>query len=226
MLKKAFIPLLFLLFVIAPFSSCFAVPVMYTVNGQAWVGYDTDQYDVSGQLYINDTVEFEDLGDSAVFKNTIPFFCISVGPYSFWGSGVFNSHYYKGEEDSSSFTCPHDGSMLVGEGDWTNWQFLDSGTNFYDENGEVYDKGDDYSDFLNAPYRIYSEFLCNLNYSGLDLVLTDFEISQGGRSANTTPVPEPSTIMLFGLGIAAITTKSRFQKNGQKRRFSFVRQHN
>lgn len=201
-----------LFFVFAPFSSSFAVPVMYTVSGQAWVGDDSDEYTVSGEIYLNDTVEFEDYGDSASFKNVVPFFSISVGPYNFWGSGDFLSHYYAYEGENSSFTCPHDGSMLVGEGDWNNWQIIDYGTNFYYENGETYDKGEDYSDFLNVPYRIYSELLYNLDPTGLQVVLSNFEITQGTRSANTTPVPEPSTIMIFGFGLAVLTTKKQFFK--------------
>lgn len=216
MSKKKLVPIMLLIFIIAPFSACFAVPVLYTVNGQAVVGDGVEECIVSGEMYIDDAVQFTDLGGSAVFTYSIPTFSLSIGSYAFMGSGAFYSHYYQSLEANSSFTCPHDGSYLVGEGDWSNMYFLDYGTNFYFPDDTAFDKGTDFSDFLNVPYKIYSDFICSTAWSegnSAPLALFNFEITQ---NANTAPVPEPSTFILFGLGIVAFSTKWRTLRNNKK----------
>lgn len=217
MTKKKIILLTMLLISLLPLSSGFAVPIMYTVSGQASV-FDTDSntindYDVSGQIYFNDTVDVTEMLYTATFYNHIPFFSINVGPYNFWGTGTFASHYYY-YDNNASFTCPHDGSTLVGEGDWERWEFLDaSSTNFYYENGDVYDKGEDYSDFLNVPYRIYSEDLPVFYSEGPSLHFRIFEVIQGsGNPDSSAPVPEPATIILLGCGIAALSARLKLSK--------------
>lgn len=174
-----------------------AAPLLYTVTGTATVddrvtGILYPNLNVTGEIYFNDavTVEYSTVpGKPTHFLNEIVFFSLTIGQYSFWGTGTFDSHYYWGTDPLYGFTCTHDASVMNGSGDWTDWSFMDGGTSFYDENGNAYDTGLDYSDFLNVPYRIFSSDLPVFITDGPNIYLHEFEIIRG---ISSVLVPEPS----------------------------------
>jgi len=189
--------LLILLLVLLFCSTVNALPIRYSVSGEAELGgtfSDSGLVELTGNMYIDDTPIVR--SDGHWFTYTISSFDLSVGEFSFSGSsGSIESFYY------GSSTTTFDPFGIQGEGDWTQWGSTSANPIFYFKDGTEYDTGPDPSDFYFTPYLITADRVL-IDGVPNNMLITDLEISCSNPAPE--PVPEPTTILLFGTGIVVL----------------------
>ncbi len=199
---KSFILGVSMVLLLSPVVS--AVPILYNVSGAAGIELEGSFViaDISGELYLNDNIYTSgDPNDWFYFEYLVPCFNIRIGTLSFSGSGNIVAHHY------GEITTPFDAFSLRGGGDFSRWDAISGGTNFFYKNGNAYDNGPDPSDFYNLPHRIFSEMGGFIEGNLFDAAIFNLDITRAA-----SPVPEPATVLLFGIGLICFIGKRGFLK--------------
>lgn len=168
---------------------------------------------VDGIFEISGTMEISDLPDITLptassnghFEYIVTGFDINFGAYNFVSASGQQSMIHSIHYSTESSTTTFDPFNIRGTGDMTQWSNLLSDAKFYNSNGDLYNTGADYADFLNTPYTIEYSGPMEIDLNGYGTAL--FNNLTIARVSVSTPVP--GSFLLLLIGLAGICIKRR-----------------
>lgn len=214
MSQKAVVLLSTFLLLLIFISSGYCIP--FSVSGSAvlLVNGNLKDVGVSGFISIDEPYfsgsyvdGVPDLSDSGYMRTNYTFFDINIGSNNYTGSGFHDTYFYN--------FFPNDSFGIVNPWDAFRLQSFDdslvvegpSRADFYDEKGIRFDEHTP-SDYFELP-----SLMVNIDPLFIDHIMYNDELTVGqihslaiervGNSPSS-PVPEPSTLALFFLGISGL----------------------
>lgn len=196
-------------------SNAYSIP--FTVSGNAYIydeNFDATYVEVSGVIEIAETPGYSFSGkhinditpaDTGFFSYHFPTFEIKIGGESYAGDGGVGVYNYQTSATEGMVT-PFDCFSMVASDGSLSVSYTDGSRPFYHEDGTLYDQTN-ILEYKEIPYMILSDgFLMeNLIYQGVEVLgyMESLTIKRSGWEL-PAPVPEPSSMILFGLGILGI----------------------